>query len=147
MESDPAAASAVSRSTSAATAAASTPSESRVKAHKSWAQLVPSKAAGRARACALTAPISGACSTSRLAKAHASVASDWGSYWAARGFARRYQCRFTTRRRVREAAAAVAPVEEAAEGEEGDGGAKRRRKETSRQRKKRRARERAEEEV
>ena len=77
-------------------------------------------------------------------KGHASAFDD---LWAARGFARRYQCRFTTRRRVREAAAAVAPVEEAAEGEEGDGGAKRRRKETSRQRKKRRARERAEEEV
>ena len=77
-------------------------------------------------------------------KGHASAFDD---LWAARGFARRYQCRFTTRRRVREAAAAVAPVEEAEEGEEGDGGAKRRRKETSRQRKKRRARERAEEEV
>ena len=61
-------------------------------------------------------------------KGHASAFDD---LWAARGFARRYQCRFTTRRRVREAAAAVALVEEAAEGEEGggapSGGARRRR--------------------
>ena len=81
--------------------------------------------------------------------------SAFDELWAARGFAKRFQCRFMARRPRREAlpSASLAADETtsqaavAGDADEGAAGKRKRKKETSKQRKKRRTRERAVEPV